>query len=141
MGLSSPQILNSKLTNFTVTNDASFAGWTTHIFLETGYVFPLDEDLHLKPSILIKEVRGAPIEADLNATLWIRDVLGLGVQYRSEAAVAALVEFQVTHQLRIGYSYDYSTTSLAQYNTGTHEIMVRYEFGYPKGKILSPRYF
>ncbi len=141
VGLSSPQILNSNITNFTVSNQAQFAGWTAHVFLETGYVFPLGEDMHLKPSVLIKEVRGAPIEADINATLWLKDVLGLGVQYRSEAAVAILVELQATQQLRIGYSYDYSTTNLAQYNTGTHEIVLRYEFGYPKGKILSPRYF
>ncbi|RYE56046.1 MAG: type IX secretion system membrane protein PorP/SprF, partial [Sphingobacteriales bacterium] len=40
-----------------------------------------------------------------------------------------------------GYSYDYSTTSLRTFNSGSHEIMLRYEFGFGSSKILSPRYF
>ncbi|WP_443937398.1 PorP/SprF family type IX secretion system membrane protein [Pedobacter sp. MW01-1-1] len=141
IGLSAPQVLNNNLTNFTVNQDVAFTGTATHLFLASGYVFPLGADLHLKPSVLLKGVKGAPIEADLNATLWIKDALGFGIQYRTEAAVAAMIEFQASKQFRIGYSYDYSTTSLVQYNTGSHEIMLRYEFGFPKGKILSPRYF
>jgi type IX secretion system PorP/SprF family membrane protein len=141
LGLSSPQLLNNKLHNLTVEGSNSLAGQDMHIFLATGYVFPLNEDLHLKPSVLIKYVKGAPIEGDLNATLWIRDALGLGFQYRTEADISAMVEFQVSPQVRIGYSYDRSTTPLVQYNSGSHEIMIRYEFGSTKGKILSPRYF
>jgi len=52
-----------------------------------------------------------------------------------------MFEVQVTNQLRIGYAYDYSISNLVKYNQGTHELMLRYEFGWEKGKILSPRYF
>lgn len=141
LGLSSPQLLNNQLHNFTVQNNNSFDGQAMHLFLATGYVFPLNDDLHLKPSILIKYVKGAPIEGDLNATLWIRDILGIGAQYRTEADISGMVEFQVSPQIRLGYSYDRSTTPLVQFNSGSHEIMIRYEFGSTKGKILSPRYF
>lgn len=141
LGLSSPQLLNNQLHNFTVQNNNSFDGQAMHLFLATGYVFPLNDDLHLKPSVLIKYVKGAPIEGDLNATLWIRDILGIGAQYRTEADISGMVEFQVSPQIRLGYSYDRSTTPLVQFNSGSHEIMIRYEFGSTKGKILSPRYF
>lgn len=141
LGLSSPQLLNNQLHNFTVDNNNSFDGQAMHLFLATGYVFPLNDDLHLKPSVLIKYVKGAPIEGDLNATLWIRDVLGIGAQYRTEADISGMVEIQVSPQIRFGYSYDRSTTPLVQFNSGSHEIMIRYEFGSTKGKILSPRYF
>jgi type IX secretion system PorP/SprF family membrane protein len=141
LGLSSPQLLNNKLTNFTVQNGNNFNGQTIHLFLATGYVFELNDDMHLKPSVLVKAVRGAPIEADLNATLWLKDAIAFGLQYRTEADISALVEFQVSPQIRLGYSYDRSTTKLVQYNSGSHEIMLRYEFGFSKGKILSPRYF
>jgi type IX secretion system PorP/SprF family membrane protein len=141
LGLSSPQLLNNKLSDLTVQEDNSFAGQHLHVFLATGYVFPVNEDLNFKPSVLLKGVRGAPLEADLNATLWIRDVIAIGAQYRTEASIAGLIELQVSPQFKIGYAYDSSTTKLVQYNSGSHEIMLRYEFGFPKGKILSPRYF
>lgn len=141
MGLSSPQILNNKLSNFTVQNNNVYSGQAFHLFFATGYVFPLGDVLSLKPSILIKGVKGAPIEADLNATLWINDIIAFGLQYRTEADMAAMMEVQASSQLRIGYSYDRSLTKLVQFNSGSHEIMLRYEFGSKKGKILSPRYF
>ena len=55
--------------------------------------------------------------------------------------MAAMIELQASPQLRVGYSYDRSLTKLVQFNSGSHEIMLRYEFGSKKGKILSPRYF
>lgn len=112
-----------------------------HLFLASGYVFPLSEDFDLKPSFLIKGVKGAPIEADINGTLWIKGVFGIGAQYRTSADIAGLIEVQASPQIRIGYSYDRSTTRLQSFNTGSHEIMLRYEFGFERGKILSPRFF
>lgn len=141
VGLSSPQLLNNKLENFSVTDNNVFTGQSLHIFLAAGYVFPLGEDLNLKPSILFKGVRGAPIQADLNANLWIKDVISFGVQYRTEADIAAMMEIQATPQIRLGYSYDRSVTKLVTFNRGSHEIMLRYEFGFEKGRTISPRYF
>ncbi len=112
-----------------------------HVFLASGYVFPVGTDLNLKPSFLIKYVKGAPIEGDINGTLWIKDVLGVGLQYRTSADVTALIEIQATPQIRLGYSYDRSVTRLQNFNSGSHEIMLRYEFGFEKGRIITPRYF
>lgn len=112
-----------------------------HMFLASGYVFPLSDDFDFKPSFLIKGVKGAPVEADINATLWIKSVVGVGAQYRTNADISGLIELQVTPNIRIGYSYDHSVTRLQNFNSGSHEIMLRYEFGFESGKILSPRFF
>ncbi len=141
VGLSSPQLLNNKLNNFTVQNNNVFNGQALHVFFATGYVFPISDVFALKPSVLVKGVKGAPIEADLNATLWIKDVFAIGLQYRTKADMSAMIEIQASPQVRLGYAYDRSLTKLVQYNSGSHEIMLRYEFGFEKGKILSPRYF
>jgi len=141
VGLSSPQLLNNKLENFSVTNNNVFTGQSLHLFLAAGYVIPLGTELNLKPSFLIKGVKGAPIEADINANLWIKDAVAFGVQYRTEADIAAMIEVQATPQIRIGYAYDRSVTKLVNFNRGSHEIMLRYEFGFEKGKTISPRYF
>ena len=67
-------------------------------------------------------------------------------------AVVGMFELQLTPQIRVGYAYDYNNNRLNTsaensnvYNklvgTPTHEWLLRYEFGYGKSKILTPRYF
>lgn len=142
LGLSAQDLLNNKLTENNATTDSTMGNRKSiHLFLASGYVFTLTDDFKLKPSFLVKGVKGAPLEADFNATLWIKDVLAIGAQYRSSADLAGILEVQATPQIRIGYSYDHSITRLRNFNTGSHEIMLRYEFGSRRGKILSPRYF
>jgi len=112
-----------------------------HFFFIAGYVFDLNEDLKLKPSALVKAVRGAPVQWDINTNLWIKDVISIGASYRTGDAISGLLEVQCTDQFRIGYAYDHTISNLVKFNQGTHEIMLRYEFGWEKGKVLSPRYF
>jgi type IX secretion system PorP/SprF family membrane protein len=112
-----------------------------HIFAMTGYVIPLNQDLKLKPSILYKFVKGAPMELDINTNLWFYDVVGLGVSYRTGDAIVAMAEVQVRNNFRVGYAYDHTITPLRKYNSGTHEIIVRYELGFGKTKVITPRYF
>lgn len=138
VGLSSPEFLGQQINK--PVNGLSNKQYI-HIFLATGYVFPLGENFSLKPSMLFKGVEGAPLQADLNATLWVKDRVAFGAQYRTSADISALVELQVSPQIRIGYQYDKSVTSLRNYNAGSHEFMLRYEFGSSLNKILTPRYF
>ena len=141
VGLSAQDLVPNRLSEPNENGDRLAGKQALHVFLSSGYVFPVSEDLNLKPSFLIKYVHGAPIEGDINGTLWIKDVIGIGAQYRTSADVAGLLEIQATPQIRIGYSYDRSVTKLQGFNSGSHEIMLRYEFGFERGKIISPRYF
>jgi type IX secretion system PorP/SprF family membrane protein len=143
LGASIPRLLNNRLTNGNdvAGNSTLAASQYRHLFIMAGYVMPLGYDLKVKPSILFKSVKGAPMQLDLNCNLWIKDVIGVGAQYRTGDAVAGILEIQASDQIRIGYSYDYTTSSLADYNSGSHEIMLRYEFGFSKSRIVAPRYF
>lgn len=137
VGLSSPELISNLLPGSQTTDNRQIF----HVFLMSGYVFDLSNSFKLKPSFLLKGVKGAPLEADLNTTLWIKDVISIGAQYRTSADISGLLEIQATPQVRFGYAYDYSTTSLREYNSGSHEIMLRYEFGFKRGKVITPRYF
>jgi type IX secretion system PorP/SprF family membrane protein len=133
-----PHVIDSKL------GDLSNLGRSVlrkHYFLGAGLVFPVSPNVKLKPSTLVKIVEGAPIEGDFNLNAWYVDKIGLGVSYRTGDAIVAMLEFQATTGLRFGYSYDITTTRLSRYASGTHEIMVRYEFATLKKKIITPRYF
>lgn len=138
IGLSSPQLLPVVYAN---SSGSNLSKQEIHLFLATGFVAKLSEDFKLKPSVLVKAVGGAPLQADINATFWIKDRFGIGGQYRTNADVSAFLELQLNQQVRLGYAYDYAVTNLQSVNSGSHELMLRYEFGFEKDKFISPRFF
>lgn len=112
-----------------------------HWFLHTGYVLDVRPFVKLKPSLLVKYVNGAPLEIDLNATIFWKDRFWLGASLRSFDGVYALTGINISRQLGVGYAFDLALTDLNAYAKGTHEIMLKYRFTFNKSMILSPRYF
>ena len=110
-------------------------------YLIAGYVFDMNESIKFKPALLTKIVEGAPIQVDLSGNFMFNDKFVLGVAYRWSAAVSAMVGFQVSEAMYIGYGYDHDTTRLKNYNSGSHEIFLRYEIFKNNGKITTPRFF
>lgn len=142
LGVSLPKVVNNKLFTKSETSDSTFAQQSRHLFLMGGFVVALSQDVKLKPSTLIKFVKGAPVQVDINANVWFYDVVAAGLSYRAGAGtLVSMIEVQVNKQIRIGYAFDASLGKVKAIGTGSHEIMARYEFGYVKAKILSPRYF
>lgn len=138
LGVSAPFLLDYKNSDYKLYTENSLN--YRPFLLSTGFLIRLNPDLLLKPSLLVKYLPGSPVQADINLNLIIKDALWLGASYRSQDAVIGLIEYQINRQFRIGYAYDYSLTDLRQFNSGSHEIMIRYEFGY-QIKAMSPRYF
>jgi type IX secretion system PorP/SprF family membrane protein len=144
LGVSMPRFVNNKLfkkssvpDNVTITSHQS-----RHLFLMGGFVIPLSPDVKVKPSTLIKFVEGAPIQMDINANVWFYDAIAAGLSYRAAAGtLVTMIEVQASKQIRIGYAFDAGIGKVRAVGTGAHEIMARYEFGYVKAKVLSPRYF
>lgn len=140
VGLSTPRILENTYdqNSFEI---SKISKETRHGFFIAGAVFNLGEQVKFKPSVLTKAVWGAPVETDVDFSFLFKEKLWLGVFYRTEAGVGGILQFQFTDQLRAGYSYDISTKALQNHNTGSHEIMLNYDFVFKKDKIRSPRYF
>ena len=110
-------------------------------YLIGGHVFDLSPGLKFKPAFLVKSVSGAPLQVDLTANFMISEKFVVGGAYRWDAAFSGLVGFQLTNGLFVGYSYDAETTKLANYNSGSHEVFLRFDFFNKYGKISSPRFF
>lgn len=138
VGLSTPNFLETKIYDEV---KVSTATEQTHFYLIGGYVFNINDNLKLKPSALLKGVIGAPLSIDLSASALIYDKVSFGLGYRFDANVSAMAAFQVTDQILIGYSYDYTTTELQKYNSGSHEIFLRFEIGSLYISKVSPRFF
>jgi len=110
-----------------------------HYFLTSGYVFDLNDNLQLKPSTMIKATSGAPVSVDLSANLLVNQMFEVGLSYRIDDSISAMAGFQVNPDFRIGYAYDYTTSSFNVDNSGSHEIILLYEFN--RRNIKSPRFF
>jgi type IX secretion system PorP/SprF family membrane protein len=140
-GVSTPNILKSRLASYENMNTSIQKSDDFHLFANAGYVFDLNEEVKLKPSTMVKMVSGAPIQADINMNIWLKDILGFGGSYRTGDAFVGMVELQATSNLRFGYAYDMPFNPLKYFTKGSHELMLRYEIGNFKTKIKSTRYF
>ncbi len=140
-GVSTPSVLKSRLASYEDFISSIDKSNAFHLFANTGYVFDVNENLKLKPSTMIKMVSGAPVEADINLNVWLKDILGIGGSYRTGDAFVGMLELQATPNLRIGYAYDVPFNPLKYFTRGSNELMLRYEFGNNKTKIKSTRYF
>lgn len=137
-GLSSPNLLE---TEHYEDVQVSTATEKAHVYLIGGYVFTLNPNLKLKPAALLKAVVGAPLAVDISANALLYDRITFGLAYRFDAAVSALAGFQVSDHIMIGYAYDYDTTELGNYNSGSHEIFLRFELGTKLRAKVNPRFF
>ena len=140
IGFSVPNFIE---TNRYSDNDVVIYKSKMNYYLIAGYVFDLDhyQYIKFKPAVLTKMVEGAPLQVDVSANFMFMDKFVLGAAYRWSAAMSVMAGFQVSDGLYIGYGYDHETTSLNKYNSGSHEIFLRYEFFRKNSKIITPRFF
>ena len=119
----------------------SIAAERLHYFLIMGYVWEISRDLKFKPATMVKAVSGTPLQWDLSANFMLYDKLTLGASYRWSAAMSAMVGFQVSDGLFLGVAYDYTTTELENYSSGSYEFFLRFDILNRSERVLSPRFF
>ena len=112
-----------------------------NFYFLSGYVFDINSEIKFKPAFLIKTVEGSPLQADFSANFLIYEKFTAGIAYRWDASASALAGFQISEKLFIGYGYDRETTKLQNYNSGSHEIFLRFELFSSCNRIISPRFF
>jgi type IX secretion system PorP/SprF family membrane protein len=138
VGFSAPYIIENKYYDKSTT---FIAAEKIHFYGIAGYVFDLSPSLKFKPSVLTKVVEGSPLQVDLSGNFLILDKFTAGIAYRWDSAFSGLLGFQATDSWFIGYAYDRETTKLANYNSGSHEIFLRYELFTRPNRVISPRFF
>jgi type IX secretion system PorP/SprF family membrane protein len=152
IGISAPHLLPSSLRGSTgvIPNEDIAKLYNQYIFT-AGYVIGKDPAIvKFRPTILVKWQQGMPKgipQIDLSPALLFVDRLWLGLTYRTGGdvsyvgqAIIIFAQFKVTPQLQIGYAYDAEMTSLRHYTSGSHEIMLGYDFWYDKKRFVTPRY-
>jgi len=139
VGLSMPNMLNQL--HFERTGGIiSKAAEKMHYFITSGYVFELNDNLKLKPSVLLKGVGGAPLSIDFSGNVLINNKLEFGLSWRFDDSISALMNIEVAPMFRVGYAYDYTTTNLGDFNSGSHEIILLFTISNSRDGV-SPRFF
>ncbi|WP_418644724.1 type IX secretion system membrane protein PorP/SprF [Tenacibaculum insulae] len=140
VGLSVPNILRIEHYDESIANAQTTAVERMHFFFIAGYVYDINEDLKFKPAALLKAVSGAPLSLDISANLLFNEKFRAGLAWRWDDSISALLGFQVSEKMLIGYSYDLTTSNYNVTNSGTHEIMLQYDM-LRNTRYRSPRFF
>ena len=129
-GLSIPNLLETKHFDNSSEETSFIATERMTYYLITGYIFDVNRNTKFRPGALFKAVSGAPLQVDLNMSFIIDETFILGASYRLGSAVSGLFGFQISDKFLLGLAYDVETTELGstQFNDGSFEVFLRYDF-------------
>lgn len=101
-------------------------------FFSGGCLLPLNDELQLKPAAMVAYSSRAPLLADISATVYIKEQIGIGLAARSTKEAAAIISYFFPDNLMLGYSYqtEFAERKSAGPGKATHEISLSYRFGF-----------
>lgn len=161
VGVSAPHLMPSTLRGKTnvVNYNADIAKVFNYYVFTAGYVVGKDNSVvKFRPTVLMKWQQGLPNnipQFDFNFALLFIERIWIGASLRTQGdaytrkgkvmkfgpeAVVGYLQFKITPQLQMGYAYDATVSNLRSAQSGTHEIMLGYDFWYNKKRFVSPRY-
>lgn len=109
-------------------------------YLTGAYLQALSSDFKFKPAALVTySGSNLPVEFNVSGTLYVKDVVGVGVNYRSTNDFAGILSLYINNNINLGYSYQFSTAAytIGGINNTTQEITLSYRFGNVlKSKLL-----
>lgn len=127
--------------NFDIGGSVNKVEFKRHMYLHGAYLTTINSFLKFKPGVVLRQVGGAGVQADINAMFILKDVLWAGATWRTEKSASATVQVQVSKNFQFGYSYDFaSATHLKSMQGGSHELMLNYRFSLQKDKKPTPRF-
>ena len=126
VSFSIPRLFNVKREN---DNLAVTAKDRVHSYLGGGVDLPIGGGLLVKPSVMLRKVKGIPVTTDFTGMLSWQNQFDIGISYRSSSSFAILSVISLGG-FDIGYAYETPTvSSLSQLNLKTHEIVLRINLG------------
>jgi type IX secretion system PorP/SprF family membrane protein len=145
-GASAPSIYKNDISINPSTSIENPAEYKPHFYFSMGGRIPFNENVALSPNLLVKYVKDAPTNFDLNANLIFYEQFVIGVSGRNGSSgtfdsVDLLMMYQFSGGFGLGFSYDYTLSEIKNYSSGSYELMLRYDLGGAKNDLENPRYF
>lgn len=123
VGASVPKILETKFFN---DYKNTIASENKTFYIHGGYIFDINHNLLFKPSFLFNFANDRPIDMNVSANFLFNDSFTVGTSYKLNSSLSALVSFNVSKKINIGYAYDHTLTNIGNYTNGSHEIFLKF---------------
>jgi len=127
IGLSMPELTITSLGTASVQDNTNFRN---HYYFSGAFITELTDGIKLKPAAMLTYVKGIPVTLNVSSVIFLKDMLGVGINYRSDNEAAGIL-FINMNWIKLGYSYQFGTSSanLGGFNNAIHEITLTYRFG------------
>ena len=100
-----------------------------HTYLGGGVDLPVSNGIYIKPSLMIRKVKGLPTTADITGMVSWQNQFDIGLSIRTNSSMA-LMSMISLGMFDVGYAYETPTDNgLSQLNLRTHELVLRINLG------------
>lgn len=120
VGLSIPRLLSTSISS----GGEDFQLYNQHFYMFGSYMIYLNERFRLKPSVLLKAVKGSPVSADLNFNLNIDQNYTAGIFTRNLNTYGVLLQAFLGDKLRAAYTFELPTNNSVGTSFTTHELLL-----------------
>lgn len=131
-GLSFPSAIRARLDQAPTAEDEETSSLLQYYIFNAGYKFAVPgQNFSIVPSFALRKLRNAPYQIDFNLKgLFLEEKLIAGVILRPSTggSSALLIGTKWKNSLQLMYSYDLSFQRFQQYNAGSHEFSVAFQF-------------
>ncbi len=124
VGLAIPQLIQR---NIKLKSDILEQKQVRHYFLHGGYIYQINREFKIEPSVLMKLIEIGIFQADINVLLTYQDMVSFGISYRTSDAVVFMIGYQ-NERFRIGYAFDLTLSDIRTQSYGSHEVFISYAF-------------
>ncbi len=117
-----------------------------HIYGMAGTIIDINDDLDIRPAILVKALQNAPFDLDANISLMFKKRFMIGGSYRlggegKGESVDLVALWQLTDRLALGFGYDYTLTKIRKSTDGSFEVLAWFDLKRTSSDIANPRFF
>jgi type IX secretion system PorP/SprF family membrane protein len=106
-----------------------------------GGTIPLGENVEIRPNIVYRQIKGTPLNVEVNNIFTFDKTYDFGITYQFNASVGAIAGMQIRDYLYLGYAYSYPINQLNRVTMQSHEVALRYRFLNKCERTTNPRYF
>ena len=126
IGLASSQLIQSqlkKLNQFSTSENQLIR----HYNLSASYVTKINQTLTAEPYAMMRTTFIKAPQFELGAKMTYNDFVFGGLSYRNKESVIGLVGLNYNNFM-LAYSYDFTLSSIQNYSSGSHEVLLAYQF-------------
>lgn len=131
IGASVLHVLKSKAQFYkddTAKTKKGFMPYVSQYYASLGYNYSQHPDFIFENCLFVNYLQGVPLMIDYTLRMHYRKMFITGVSVRLRDAIALHVGATLMDNLQVTYSYDILINRIRGYSTGSHEIMLRYNF-------------